>query len=206
MTAKLLEIALFLVDKVGYLGVFVILILDNMGIPIPSEATLALAGNLAKSGEFNVWIVIILGTLAQTLGTYLAYLIGKYGGEPLIKRYGKYVLVSEHDYKRAEAWFAKRGPKAIFISRLIPVIRSYAGFAAGTFEMDIKAFLRDSFLGSLVWTVVWVGVGYLLGDNWKKYYSFMHYIDYIVVAVVVVFILHFVYVRLKRKKSNARNN
>lgn len=201
MTAKLLEFALTLVDKVGYLGVFFILVLDNIGIPIPSEATLALAGNLARAGEFNIIVVILLGSVAQTLGTYLAYLVGRYGGEPLIKKYGKYILISDHDYQKAEKWFEKRGPKAIFISRLIPVIRSYAGFAAGTFEMDLKAFIRDSFLGSLVWSIVFAGAGYWLGDNWKKYYGYMHYIDYIVIIVLVVFIAHFAYVRIKRRRN-----
>lgn len=200
MTAKLLELALTIVERVGYLGVFLILIVDNMGIPIPSEATLALAGNLAKTGTFNLVVVIILGTLAQTLGTYLAYLIGRYGGEPIIKKYGKYVLVSDHDYKKAEDWFAKRGPRAIFISRLIPVIRSYAGFAAGAFQMDLKAFLRDSFLGSLVWTILFVGLGYWLGDNWKKYYGYMHYLDYIVIALIVILAARYVYVRVKRRR------
>ncbi len=201
MTAKLLEFALTLVDKVGYLGVFFILVVDNMGIPIPSEATLALAGNLARAGEFNIIVVILLGTVAQTFGTYLAYLIGRYGGEPLIKKYGKYLLISEHDYQRAEKWFDKRGPKAIFVSRLIPVIRSYAGFAAGTFEMDLKAFIRDSFLGSLVWSAVFAGAGYLLGDTWKKYYGYMHYVDYIVLITIVIFVAHFVYVRIKRRRN-----
>jgi membrane protein DedA with SNARE-associated domain len=178
--------------------VFFVLLLDNMGIPIPSEATLALAGNLAKTGEFNIFIVIALGTIAQTLGTYIAYLIGKYGGEPIIKRYGKYLLISAHDYKRAEVWFAKRGSKAIFVSRLIPVIRSYAGFAAGAFDMDVKAFLRDSFLGSLVWSVLLAGLGYWLGDSWKHYYGYLHYVDYLVIIVVVVVIARFVYTRIKR--------
>lgn len=201
MTASLLEFALALIDKVGYLGVFFILVVDNMGVPIPSEATLALAGNLAKEGHFNIFVVIVLGTVAQTLGTYFAYLIGKYGGEPLIKKYGKYLLISSHDYKRAEDWFAKRGEKAIFISRLIPVIRSYAGFAAGAFEMDLKAFIRDSFLGSLIWTTIFAGVGYILGDSWKKYYGYMHYVDYIVIIAVIIFVAHFVYVRIKRRRN-----
>ena len=200
MTAKLLEFALTVVDKVGYLGVFLILILDNMGIPIPSEATLALAGNLAKTGRFNIFVVIAIGALAQTFGTYLAYLIGRYGGEPLIKRYGKYLLISDHDYKKAEAWFAKRGPKAIFISRLIPVIRSYAGFAAGTFQMDLVVFLRDSFFGSLVWTILFAGLGYALGDSWKHYYGYMHYIDYVVIVLVIIVTIRFVYIRIKRRR------
>lgn len=186
-----------LIDKIGYFGVFIVLILDNCGIPIPSEATLALAGSLARTGQFNLILVIVVGVLAQTLGTYIAYLIGRYGGEPLVKRYGKYLLISAHDYDRATAWFAKRGPRAIFVSRLIPVIRTYAGFAAGTFRMDVRKFLRDSALGSLVWTLVFVLAGYAMGDAWKRYYSYLHYVDYIVIAAIIVLAARYIYKKLK---------
>src|SRR3990167_1433785 len=140
ITEWLLETGTFMIEKGGYLGAFIALALDSCGIPIPSEAVLALSGSVAKTGEFNLIVVIIIGTVAQTFGAWLAYLIGKYGGEPIVKKYGKYLLISAHDYDKAHAWFEKRGDKAIFISRLIPVIRTFSGFPAGTFEMNITKF------------------------------------------------------------------
>jgi len=198
ITAALLEYALNLIDKIGYLGLILILIVDNAGIPIPSEATLALAGNLSRSGEFNIFIVIIIGTLAQTVGTYLAYLIGEYGGTPLVKKYGKYLLISSHDYDKAEAWFAKRGEGAILLSRFTPVVRTFAGFVAGTFKMNRWLFVRDSFIGSLIWTVLFTYIGYVLGDSWKKFYSYLHYVDYLVIALVIVLVMRYI---LKKKRK-----
>ncbi len=203
LTGWLLDFAIKVIETVGYWGVFFVLVLDNAGIPIPSEATLALAGSLSKTGTFNIVWIIILGTIAQTIGTYIAYLIGKYGGGPLVKKYGKYILISAHDYDKAEKWFEKRGDKAIFISRLIPVIRTFAGFAAGTFEMDQNKFIRDSLLGSLVWTTTFVLIGYVVGDSWKRYYSYLHYLDYVIIVVLAVLIGRYVYRKLKKRKTHA---
>jgi len=203
LTAWLLEFALNLIDKIGYFGVIFILIVDNAGVPIPSEATLALAGSLARTGRFNIILLIIIGTCAQTLGTYIAYLIGQYGGGPLVKKYGKYVLISTHDYEKAEAWFEKRGEKAILLSRVTPVIRTFAGFAAGTFKMNLSKFLRDSFIGSLIWTIVFVVIGYVLGDSWKHYYGFLHYVDYVVIAVVLVLLVRYIFMKTRKSKNHA---
>ncbi len=203
ITAWLLEFALTLIDKIGYLGLIFILIVDNAGVPIPSEATLALAGSLARTGRFNIVLVIIIGAVAQTIGTYLAYLIGKYGGGPLVKKYGKYVLISAHDYEKAEAWFEKRGQGAILLSRVTPVIRTFAGFAAGTFEMNRWLFLRDSFIGSLAWTILFVMIGYGLGDSWRHYYNYLHYVDYIVIAVLVVLLVRYI---LNKTRSKSRKS
>lgn len=192
-----------LIEKVGYIGVAFILVVDNAGIPIPSEATLALAGSLARIGKFNIIIIIIIGALAQTIGTYIAYLIGKYGGGPLVKKYGKYLLISSHDYDKAEKWFEIRGQSAILLSRITPVIRTFAGFAAGTFKMNQSIFLRDSFIGSLLWTVVFVLVGYSLGDSWRHYYEYMHYVDYIVIVILLILIVRYIYKKLKKRKKNA---
>ncbi len=203
LTSTLLDFALKLIDKIGYLGVAFILIIDNAGVPIPSEATLALAGSLARVGRFNLFFIIILGTLAQTLGTYIAYLIGMYGGGPLVKKYGKYLLISAHDYEKAEKWFDKRGQGAILLSRITPVIRTFAGFAAGTFKMNQMIFLRDSFIGSFVWTTIFVLLGYWLGDSWRHYYGYLHYVDYIVIIVAIVLLARYIYKKTKKRKLDA---
>lgn len=201
LTASLLEFAINFIDKIGYLGVAIILIIDNCGVPIPSEAILALAGSLARTGQMNFWLVILLGSVMQTVGAWLAYTIGRYGGGPLVKKYGKYMLISAHDYEKAEAWFQKRGGRAIFISRLTPVIRTFISFPAGTFEMDQKQFLRDTFLGSVVWTIVFVSLGYLLGDSWRHYYEYLHFVDYIVIVAVIVIVAKYIHHKLKGKQK-----
>lgn len=201
LTTWLLEFAINMIERIGYVGVFIILVLDNCGLPIPSEAVLALSGSVARSGSFHLLAVIAIGTIAQTLGTYLAYLIGHYGGEPVIKKYGKYVLISHHDYLKAHVWFEKRGERMILLSRLIPVIRTYVGFVAGTFAMNKRKFLIDSFIGSLLWSILWIGLGFALGDKWRDYYEYMHYIDYIVIAAVLYFAAKFVIVKVRAGKG-----
>lgn len=201
ITAWLLEFALNLIDKIGYLGLIFILIIDNAGVPIPSEATLALAGSMARLGRFNILALILIGAFAQTLGTFIAYLIGEYGGGPIVKKYGKYLLISAHDYDKAEAWFAKRGEGAILLSRVTPVIRTFAGFAAGTFKMNRFKFLRDSFIGSLIWTVVFVLIGYWLGDSWRHYYGYLHYVDYLVIIVLIVLLVRYIVKKTKKARS-----
>lgn len=203
ITEILLNFGINLIDKVGYVGFMLALLFDSCGIPIPSEAILALGGAAARSGRFNLIIIIILGTAAQTLGALLAYIIGKYGGEPLIKKYGKYVLISAHDYDRALAWFERRGQRAIFVSRLIPVIRTYIGFAAGTFQMKPARFARDTAAGSLLWSLIFAGLGYAVGQRWRHYVSWLHWVDYIVLMVVVVLVIRYIYRKTKPKHARS---
>ena len=198
----LIETAIHLIETGGYAGMAFALILDSCGIPIPSEVVLALSGSIARTtGEFNIFVVIIVGAVAQTIGALAAYTIGKYGGEPFVKKYGKYVLISAHDYDKTKLWFKKHGPKAIFISRLLPVIRTFSGFPAGTFGMDIKRFTIDTFAGSLLWSIIFASLGYAVGDSWRKYIDKLHYLDYIMLVVVIIFVIRYVY--KKRKGINA---
>ncbi len=196
-SATLLDFAIQIVDKIGYLGIGLILIVDNAGIPIPSEAILALAGATARSGHMNVWVVLLLGVVCQTLGTCLAYWIGLAGGEKLVRRYGRYLFISMEDYKKTQKWFAKHGPRAVFISRFTPVVRTFMGFAAGGAAMNFSSFFWQSLAGSAIWTVLWATIGYALGDSWKRYYEYMHYVDYLVVLVVVVVVGRFLWRRLR---------
>lgn len=198
-TGQLLELSIFLIQKGGYLGVFIGLVLDSAGIPIPSELILGLAGSLAKTGVFNLWLLIIVGTIAQVLGAYLSYLVGRYGGEPLIRKYGKYLLISSHDLNRAIRWFEKRGDRAVFISRLVPVIRTYIGFSAGIFKMKLSKFIKYTLFGSLIWSTVFVIGGYLLNDSLRKLYKYLHYVDYVIIIVVIFYTVRFFYRKLKKK-------
>jgi membrane protein DedA with SNARE-associated domain len=186
LSAWLLDMAIQLIDRVGYPGISLVLIVDNAGVPIPSEAILGLAGVASGVGRYNLVALFVLGVVMQTLGACLSYVIGYHGGGPLVKRYGKYLFISAHDYDKAQKWFKKRGAKAIFISRLTPVVRTFMGFVAGAARMDFSSFLIQSIFGTVVWTILWLGAGYLLGDSWTRYYSYAHYLDYVVIAGVMI--------------------
>ncbi len=201
LSARFLEFAIALVDRIGYLGVSLILIVDNAGVPIPSEAVLALSGAAAKSGTMNIGVALLIGVVAQSLGSCLAYVIGRAGGVPLVKKYGKYLLISAHDYEKTHRWFEKNGAKAVFISRLTPVVRTFMGFVAGAAEMSFPSFAVQTVLGSAVWTLFWVSFGYIVGDTWRQYYAVLHYLDYIVIVAVMYFIYRFVSRKLARRRA-----
>lgn len=202
LTVWLFETAVHLIEVGGYWGVFFGLVIDSCGLPIPSEVILALSGSIARTtGQFSLLPLIIIGTIAQTIGAYISYLIGRYGGEPLVKKYGKYVLISSHDYDKAKRWFEKYGERTIIISRCVPVIRTYIGFPAGTFEMNQRKFVIDTFIGSAIWTVFLVMAGYLLGDKWHSLYKIMHLLDYVIIILLAYFIGRFIYKKVKRRNA-----
>lgn len=201
ISAYFLELAISIINQIGYLGISIILILDNAGAPIPSEAVLALSGAAAKSGDLNIVFVFILGVVMQTIGSSLAYWVGATGGETVVRKYGKYLFISMHDYQKTQAWFDKNGAKAIFISRITPVVRTYMGFVAGAAKMSFSSFLTQTFIGSFVWTIIWVGFGYWVGEEWRKYYEYLHYLDYIIVAAILFLGWRFVHKKLVQRKE-----
>ncbi len=160
------------IETTGYVGIFVLMTLESALIPIPSEITMPFSGFLASKGILSVWPIIIVGTLANLAGSLLAYWIGYILEETiligLIKKYGKFVLVTEHDYQRANKWFAKYGDKIIFISRLLPGIRTVISLPAGMFEMDIKKFIIYTTIGCFIWSILLTYIGYYLGENWMS--------------------------------------
>lgn len=204
ISAHFLELGISIINQVGYFGISLILIIDNAGAPIPSEAILALSGAAARAGDLNIGLVLILGVVMQTVGSSLAYWVGITGGEVMVRKYGKYLLISMHDYQKTQAWFDKNGAKAIFISRLTPVVRTYMGFVAGAAKMSFQSFLTQSIIGSLVWTLLWVGFGYIVGEQWRKYYEYLHYLDYLILAVIIFFGGRFLYKKLVQEKTNRK--
>lgn len=204
ISAWLLDFAILVIDKAGYLGISFILIIDNAGVPIPSEGVLGLAGVASNAGNYNFVALLLIGTIMQTAGASLAYWIGHSGGETLVRKYGKYLLISSHDYDKAHVWFAKRGAQAIFVSRITPVVRTFMGFVAGAAHMDYRSFFMQSLFGSAVWSAVWLSAGYILGDSWQKYYHYAHYLDYLVYAGLIILLGRFLWHRRDKFLKPAR--
>lgn len=197
ISAQLLDLAVHTINSVGYLGIGLILFVVNIGVPIPSEAVLILAGTAVHAGTLQLWAILMIGVFVQTAGCIVAYRIGQYGGAPFVKRYGKYLLISHEDYAKTQRWFAKHGSRAIFISLLTPVVRAFIGIVAGTNKVDFKKFVIQCLLGSTIWTVLWVAIGWFLGDSWRAYYDYMHYVDYAVILLVVFFAVRFIWKKMR---------
>ena len=162
----------------GYEAVFVLMVLESACSPIPSEVTMLFGGALANatfvSSSFvgggqhlNFVLVGLVGAVANLIGSWIAYAVGRAGGRPLIERWGRYVLLRPHELDRAGAWFAEHGQAAVFVSRLLPVVRTFISLPAGVAEMPVGRFSIYTFAGSLPWTFALAGVGYAVGSRWN---------------------------------------
>ncbi len=192
----------------GYLAVFVLSFVSAMGLPVGAEVALIYGGVLA-SGQvtgvhpLNLALVIVVATLAEVLGSLAGYLIGYFGGRPLVDKVGKYVLLTHRDLDRAEAWFARRGEPVVLFGRFIPLLRSFVSFAAGLGEMAIAKFLVFTVIGCAVWCTALVSLGYSLGSTYNHVLKAFSYAGYVaavlvVIAVVVLFFHRFRQVREER--------
>ena len=175
----------FITDTIGaygYLAIFVLMVLESALIPIPSEVTMVFGGFMVARGRLDFVLVALTGTLANLVGSWIAYYLGRVGGRPLVERWGKYVFLRTHDLDRAEAWWAKRGDAAVLVSRLLPVVRTFISLPAGVAEMPFGRFTLYTFLGCLPWCFALTWAGVLLGDNWEV---FLRHSRPVVIAVGV---------------------
>src|SRR3984957_3812339 len=157
----------------GYLAVFVLSFISSMGLPVGAEVAIIYGGVLAsgqiphETHHLNLVAVIAVAVLAELLGSFAGYLIGYFGGRPLVDKLGKYVLLTHKDLDRAEEWFARRGVPVGFFCRFIPLIRSFVSFAAGLGEMAFGKFLVFTIVGCAVWCTALTSLGYSLGSGYN---------------------------------------
>jgi len=185
---------------VGYLGVFFAMVVESTLIPIPSELILPFAGFLISDhsveplthGEWNFWVVVVIGVAANTTGSLFGYLLGMKLGRPFLDRWGRYLLIRRHEVDQAERFFARWGSPTAFVSRLLPGVRSVISFVAGISRMPIRSFLIYSTLGAIPWTIALVYAGTVLGSNWVQIRDDLKPFDNLIliacVAAVVVFV------------------
>ena len=183
----------------GYLAIFVAMVLESACIPIPSEITMPFGGLLAASGDLNLWLVGLVGAVANLVGSWIAYAVGVTGGRAVVLRYGRYLRIRPHDLDRAEAWFGRYGDRAVFWSRLLPVVRTFISLPAGAARMELVRFSIYSFLGSLPWSLGLAYGGYALGRNWQKLADNVEVAAFAIVAVLVAGVVLLV-IRARRRR------
>ena len=136
--------------------------------------------------------------MGNTIGSAFAYGIGMWGGRPFLKKYGKYILISHHDLNLADRWFYKSGSWSVFISRLLPVVRTFISLPAGIARMHFVKFLLYTFLGSFIWSVGLAYGGYKLGEHWEQIRTVMRPFDPLTIAVVLVLIAFYIYRHIRQ--------
>lgn len=197
--------AVSLMDALGGPGAAIIVGLDNLFPPIPSELVLPLAGFSASQGTFSLVEALVWTTLGSVLGAIIVYYLGLLLGRDRTRRWmEKIPLVKASDFDKTEAWFRKHGTKAVFFGRMVPIFRSLISLPAGIERMPFWRFLTLTTLGSLIWNTVFVLAGYALGENWHLVEEYAGFFQYFVIAAVAVALTLFVVNRLREKnRTNA---
>jgi membrane protein DedA with SNARE-associated domain len=208
MVARILEIlTAFIVATIstlGYGGIVLLMAIESACVPLPSEIIMPFSGYLVYTGRFNIWLVSIAGAFGCVVGSLVAYWVGMYGGRPLIEKYGKFILLSKHDLDLADRWFDRFGEAIVFISRLLPAIRTFIAFPAGVARMNLKKFIIYTFAGSLPWCLGLAYVGQKLGEQWDKdprLKTLFHRFDFVIGIVILLAATWWIWRHVKHARS-----
>ena len=182
----------------GYSGVFLLMLLESALIPIPSEVIMPFCGFLVAQQKLDLLSSVVAGTLGNVVGSIAAYAVGLYLGRGFILKYGRYILLKQRYLALTERWFKKYGDKAIFFSRMMPVVRTFVSLPAGIGKMDFKKFVLYTFFGSLPWVFLWTYIGVYLGSKWETIFQYTHLLDLaVLIGILVVALAYFI--RRRRK-------
>ncbi|HEY0217445.1 MAG TPA: DedA family protein [Cellulomonas sp.] len=192
------------VDALGPAGVGLLVALENLFPPIPSEVVLPVAGYVAGQGQMSLLWAIVGATVGAVVGALLLYLLGAWLGRERLRRWLERIpLMEVEDLDRAEAWFARHGGAAVLIGRCVPVVRSLVSIPAGLERMPVGRFLAYTAIGSAVWNSGLVIAGYVLGSQWEDVGHYSDYINYAVYLAIAVVVVRFVWTRLRRRRRAA---
>ena len=185
-------------DAVGYLGVAAAVALETIVAPIPSEVILPMAGwkvsqSVADSTvvepltglPWNIPLAVALATVGSLIGALVGYAIGAWGGRPLLDRYGRYVGIGPDDLDRADRWFERWGSWAVFLGRMVPLVRTFVSYPAGIARMPLGRFVLFSTLGSLPWNAALIGAGFVVGENYPRIEAAIKPYEYLIYALVI---------------------
>ncbi len=175
-----------IIEALGYPGVFVLMALESMIAPVPSEAVMPFAGFLVHEGKFDFFLALFSATVGSIAGSAISYWIGSHGGKIFVRKIGKYFLLNEEHLEQTENFFQSHGGKTIFISRFIPVVRHLISIPAGVGKMHFGKFIFLTALGAGGWNAVLLYVGVLLGQNWGLVAQNMKVIDIAVLVIIVI--------------------
>lgn len=194
-----IELIKQLIQLGSYGGIFMLMALESVCLPIPSEIVLPFGGWLAYDGHLDWVLVSLVGTAGCVVGSALAYWVGMKGGRGFVCRYGKYVFLNEGHLDATEKWFVKYGTPMIFLTRLIPVVRTFISLPAGMARVDFKKFIALTGIGSAIWCFALSYVGYALGPHWRTIEDWFRQADILILVLLAVLLVWWL---LRQKKRN----
>jgi membrane protein DedA with SNARE-associated domain len=199
ITDPIVEVAVDVVRELGLWGVFVLMTLESALIPVPSEATMLFAGFNVAEGEYSLFAAVMVGSVANLVGSWIAYALGYYGRTDIIEKHGHKVFIRQHHLDWADRWFERYGDASVFFSRMLPIIRTFISLPAGIARMPFWRFTVFTFLGCIPWVLMLTYIGQEAGERWESWKDSLHYFDYFVAACILGGI---VYLLIRRRRGN----
>ncbi len=190
------------IASLGYGGVILMMAIESACIPLPSEVIMPFSGYLVSTGRFGLNLVAIAGAVGCLLGSYVAYYVGASGGRWVLERYGRYLLIAPHELEIADRFFARWGAPAVFISRLLPVVRTFISFPAGVSRMRMLPFTIYTLVGSYLWSLALAYVGMKLGQHWDTLGPYFHRFDGAIAALLVLGAATVLYQRIRSIRAS----
>lgn len=195
------DLAIHVLQTTGYTGLLLLMAAESLVLPVPSEAVMPFAGILVAQGDMSWTGAILASSAGSMLGSWIGYMLGAYGFLPLVRRYGKYVLVSEHHVDAAHRWFEKRGWLAILVCRFVPGVRHVISIPAGSARMPMVPFLASTLVGATAWNVILLWLGYRYGL--VAIHAMKPYMDLAAIAVALL-LGGYLYWEWRKSRSHAR--
>lgn len=202
ITELISQYAVKILEMMGYFGAGLLMALESMIAPVPSEAVMPFVGFMVADGHWSLWLSVLVTSIGSITGSLASYAMGYYGGKPLVLKVGKYLLLDKHDLEMTERFFHKRsGTWTLFFSRFIPVIRHFVSIPAGIGKMPLAPFVIATLIGATIWNTFLLILGMKLRENWVVVQTYSHQIDIGVVIFLAAFVFWFIYSRVKKRKT-----
>ena len=200
ITDPAVQLAVDVVDAMGLPGVFLLMLLESACIPIPSEATMLFAGFNVSRGEYSLFAATMVGSVANLVGSWLAYWIGRAGRVDILEKHGRKLHIKKSHLEWADRWFERHGDATVFFTRMLPIIRTFISLPAGVARMPFWRFSILTIAGCVPWVLMLTVIGKEAGDRWERWKDNLHYVDYAVLAALV---LGAAYLLIRRRRSGA---
>lgn len=192
----IVDVATEFIGSAGVVAVFLLMTLESACIPIPSEAIMLFAGFSVSEGELTLFGIVAAGVLGNLAGSWIAYAVGYYGRLDLLEK-NKLIHISPKHLKWADDWFERYGSATVFFSRMLPIIRTFISLPAGVAKMPFWRFTLFTLAGSIPWVLALALIGESVGENWEDWRHKLGYLDYVVLAAIVVGVIYLVVKRLR---------
>jgi len=206
ITELISTIAVRILETTAYAGAFILMALESMIAPVPSEAVMPFVGFLVTDGKWNLWLALLSTSLGSLAGSLASYWMGYYGGKPVVLKVGKYLLLNRHDLELTERYFNQRqGLLTVFVARFIPVVRHFISIAAGMGNMPLVPFMLVTVIGATMWNGFLLYLGMRLREHWTVVQKYSHQVDIVIIVVAVIGLGWFIRSRLAARKRKLNN-